>query len=68
MITERIACTKRARLAGMALACVAPLALVTSSGTLWLESGVSGLARPIGDGERVLRDPERLYEDVLMVE
>jgi hypothetical protein len=68
MITERIACTKRARLAGMALACVSPLALNTSSGTLWPESGASGLAGAIGDGESVLRDSERLYGDVRMVE
>ena len=65
MITERMACTKRARLVGVALACIAPVALVTSSGT---GSGASGLAGLIGDGERVLRDPEQLYGDVLMVE
>jgi hypothetical protein len=68
MITERMACTKRARLAGMAVICAAPL-VITSSGILWLGSGASGFGvAAIGDGERVLRDPEGLYCDVLIVE
>src|SRR5260370_36617112 len=68
MITERIACTKRARLAGMAVVC-ATLLVITSSGRLWLGSSASGFGGAvIGDGERVLKDPEGLYCDVLIVE
>jgi hypothetical protein len=60
MITERMACTKRARLAGLAVACEPRW--LTSSGKIMdgkLCFGVGGGA--IGDGERVLRDPEGLY-------
>jgi hypothetical protein len=52
MITERIACTKRARRAGIAAGGVA--SSFTSSGGLWPEVRVSGFAGGIGDGERVL--------------
>ena len=70
MITERMACTKRARLAGMAVVCAAPL-VITSSGRAWLGSSASGFGGAvidIGDGERVLSDPEGLYCDVLIVD
>jgi hypothetical protein len=68
MITERMACTKRARLAGMAVVCAAPL-VITSSGNVWQGSSASGFGGAvIGDGEQVLRDPEGLYCDVLIVE
>jgi hypothetical protein len=68
MITERMACTKRARLAGMAVVCAAPLD-ITSSGKVWQGSSASGFGGAvIGDGEQVLRDPEGLYCDVLIVE
>jgi hypothetical protein len=52
----------------MAVICAAPL-VITSSGILWLGSGASGFGvAAIGDGERVLRDPEGLYCDVLIFE
>jgi hypothetical protein len=66
MITERIACTKRARLAGAAVACAAPMA--SSSGWLWPGSGGSGFEGAISDGEQVLRESGGLYGDDLMVE
>lgn len=68
MITERMACTNRARLAGVTVVCAAPL-VITSSGRLWLGSGASGFGgAAIGDGKQVLRDPEGLCCDVLIVE
>ena len=66
MIMERIACTKRARRAGLATAGAA--SSFTSSGRYWSEVCVSVFAEGIGDGERVLSGSARALGIVLATE